>query len=149
MFTSEMQRFLEFLAHHPYIAGGTVTAALAVAVYEVWSQMQAFAGVSATQAVQLMNQGALVLDLRARESYEAGHITDARSLPAAQLAAEAESLKKWREKTVITYCDTGSDGAGAARTLAKLGFVKVVNLQGGLNGWLKDNLPLVKSKGGK
>jgi rhodanese-related sulfurtransferase len=32
----------------------------------------------------------------------------------------------------------------------KLGFTKVFNLQGGLNAWQKDNLPLAKSpQGGK
>ncbi len=38
------------------------------------------------QAVRLMNQGALVLDLRPKEAFEAGHIADARNVPAAELA---------------------------------------------------------------
>jgi len=29
--------------------------------------------------------------------------------------------------------------------LMKLGFTKVFNLHGGLNGWVKDNLPLTKT----
>jgi rhodanese-related sulfurtransferase len=97
------------------------------------------------QAVRLMNQGALVLDLRGKELYDAGHIGDARNVPVAELESQAESLKKWRDKNVITYCDSGSNGAVAARTLMKLGFTKVFNLQGGLSAWVKDNLPLAKS----
>ena len=59
-------------------------------------------------------------------------------------------MKKWRDKNVITYCDSGASGASGARTLMKLGFTKVFNLQGGLNAWVKDNLPLTKtSPGGK
>ncbi len=58
-------------------------------------------------------------------------------------------MKKWRDKNVITYCDSGADGAGAARTLMKLGFTKVFNLQGGLNAWVKDNLPLAKTSRSK
>ena len=51
---------------------------------------------------------------------------------------------------MITYDDSGSGGAGAVRTLTKLGFTKVFNLQGGMNAWIKDNLPLTKtSPGGK
>ena len=38
---------------------------------------------------------------------------------------------------------------GAARTLMKLGFTKVFNLQGGLNAWVKDNLPLAKTRQGQ
>ena len=56
--------------------------------------MQAFAALSATQAVRLMNQGALVIDLRAKELYDAGHIGDARNVPAAELESQAEALEE-------------------------------------------------------
>jgi rhodanese-related sulfurtransferase len=145
-----MPRLFDYLSHHPYLAGGAVLVAIALAVYEIQARLQAFAALSAMQAVRLMNQGALVLDLRAREAFDAGHIGDARNVPAAELAAQADTLKRWRDKTVITYDDSGSGGAMAARTLTKLGFTRVFNLDGGLNAWLKDNLPLSKgSSGGK
>lgn len=143
-----MQRLIEFVGHHPYLASGAVLAAIALAVYEVMARIQAFAALSASQVVRLMNQGALVLDLRAKQSFDAGHIGDARHLPAAELAAQADSLKKWRDKNVITYDDTGSGGAAAARTLTKLGFTKVSSLEGGMNAWIKDNLPLSKGNSG-
>ncbi len=142
-----MQRLFEFIGHHPYLATGAVVAAAAVAFYEIRERMQAFAALTAMQAVRLMNQGALVIDLRGKELYDAGHIGDARNVPAAELEAQAESLKKWRDKNVITYCDSGTSGASGARTLTKLGFTKVFNLQGGLNAWVKDNLPLAKTPG--
>ena len=144
-----MQRLLEFIGHHPFLATGAVLAAAAVAIYEIRERMQAFAALTAMQAVRLMNQGALVIDLRGKDSYDAGHIADARNVPAAQLASQAEGLKKWRDKTVITYCDSGVSGASGARTLMRLGFTKVFNLQGGLNAWIKDNLPLAKTSAAK
>jgi rhodanese-related sulfurtransferase len=144
-----MQRLLEYIGHHPYLAGATLLAAIAVVVFELRARVQAFAALSAMQAVRLMNQGALVIDLRSRERYDAGHIVDARNVPVAELESQADALKKWRDKSVITYCDSGADGAGAARSLTKLGFTKVFNLQGGLNAWVKDNLPLAKTAGGK
>jgi rhodanese-related sulfurtransferase len=143
-----MQRLIEFIGHHPWLAGGALAMAVAVAVYELRERIQSFAALSAMQAVRLMNQGALVIDLRAKDSYDAGHIGDARNVPAAELPNQLETLKKWREKSVITYCDSGRDGAVAARTLQKHGFTKVFNLEGGLNAWLKDNLPLAKSAQG-
>jgi rhodanese-related sulfurtransferase len=142
-----MQRLVEYISHHPYLAAGAILAALVVAGYEIWARLQAFAALSAMQAVRLMNQGALVLDLRNKESYDAGHIGEARNVPAAELTAQADALKKWRDKTVITYDDSGMGGAGAARTLTKLGFTKVFNLEGGLNAWIKDNLPLTRAAG--
>jgi rhodanese-related sulfurtransferase len=144
-----MQRLLEFIAHHPFLAAAAVLAAVVVLVYELRARVQAFAALSATQAVRLMNQGALVIDLRSKDLFDAGHIVDARNVPAAEIESQADALKKWRDKSVITYCDTGANGAGAARTLTKLGFTKVFNLHGGLNAWVKDNLPLTKTAGGK
>ena len=144
-----MQQLLDFIAHHPYLAGAAVVAALLVLVFEVRERVHSFAALSAQQAVRLMNQGALVIDLRSKELYDAGHIGDARNVPARELEAQAASLKKWRDKSVITYCDSGADGAGAARTLLKLGFTKVFNLQGGLSAWVKDNLPVAKSASAK
>lgn len=143
-----MQRLFEFVGHHPYLASGAVLVAIALAVYEIRARLQAFAALSAMQAVRLMNQGALVLDLRPKQSFDAGHIGEARNVPAADLEAQADSLKKWRDKNVITYDDTGIGGAGAARTLTRLGFTKVFSLEGGLNAWVKDNLPLTKSAAG-
>ena len=81
-----MQRLLEYIGHHPYLAGAAVIAALAVLVAEIRERMSGFAALSSMQAVRLMNQGALVLDLRPKESFEAGHIADARNVPAAELA---------------------------------------------------------------
>ena len=144
-----MQRLLDFIGHHPYLEGATLLAAIAVLVFELRARVHAFAALSATQAVRLMNQGALVIDLRSKELYDAGHIVDARNVPVAELESQADALKKWRDKNVITYCDSGANGAGAARSLMKLGFTKVFNLQGGLNAWVKDNLPLAKTAGGK
>ena len=144
-----MQRLIEFIGHHPYLAGGALAAAVAVIVNEVRERVKSFAALSSMQAVRLMNQGALVIDLRPKEAFDAGHIGDARNVPATELEAQSETLKKWRDRAVITYCDSGVSGAGAARTLAKLGFTKVFNLEGGLNAWVKDNLPLTKTVSGK
>ncbi len=143
-----MQRLIEYIGNNRVLAAGAVLAFIGVLVYELRAKLQSFAAVSAMQAVRLMNQGALVIDLRGKDQFDAGHIGDARNVPQADLEKEADALKKWRDKTVIAYGSDGSDGANAARTLTKLGFSKVFNLDGGLNGWLKDNMPIAKSAAG-
>jgi rhodanese-related sulfurtransferase len=142
-----MQRLLEYISAHYFLVIGAAAAALAVAVFEVRERAQSFAGLSTAQAVRLMNQGAIVLDLRPKTAYDAGHIGDARNVPSAELESQGDSLKRWRDKNVITYCDTGVSGASSARALTKMGFTKVFNLQGGVNAWVKENLPLVKTSG--
>jgi rhodanese-related sulfurtransferase len=144
-----MQRLLEYIGNHYYLAGAALLAALAVVAVELKERLSGFAALSAAQAVRLMNQGALVLDLRSKEAFEAGHIGDARNIPASELESSVDSLKKWRDRAVITYCDSGVSAGSAVRTLTKLGFTKVFNLEGGVNAWIKDNLPLTKGSSGK
>jgi rhodanese-related sulfurtransferase len=95
-------------------------------------------------AVRLMNQGALLLDVRSQGEFDAGHILEARHVPQDQLAGSVETLKKFKDKVVIACCESGMRSGAAARLLQAQGFTKVVNLKGGLQAWRAENLPLVK-----
>lgn len=144
-----MERLLEYAVRHPLLFGGTVALALAVAAYEFSKARSGGQAVGPTDAVRLMNQGALLLDVRSPAEYAGGHIIDARHVPQDDVAKAAETLKRFKDKVVITCCETGLRSGAAARTLKTLGFTKVVNLRGGLQAWRAENLPLVKEGGGK
>ena len=139
-----MPRLLAYIAHHPWLTAGTALVAVAVLAYELRLRTTGAIAVGSTEVVRLMNQGALLIDLRTKEAYDAGHIGEARHLPVERLDAELESLKKWREKPVILYCDSGVRSAAATRKLLKAGFAQAVSLDGGVLAWSRDNLPLVK-----
>ena len=143
-----MPQFIEYLGHHSLLAAAAAVALVVVAVYEILASARSAGALSTMQAVRLMNQGALVIDVRARAAFDAGHIGDARNIPVATLDGEAEALKKWRDRNVIDYCDTGRDAAAAVRTLTKLGFTRAVSLDGGMAAWTKDNLPVTRTGGG-
>jgi rhodanese-related sulfurtransferase len=139
-----MERFLEYATRHPFLLGGTVLLALAVLAYEASRARSGGQSVGPMDAVRLMNQGALLLDVRNQAEFDSGHILDARHVPQDQLASSTEALKKYREKVVIACCESGMRSGAAARVLRAQGFTKVVNLQGGLQAWRADNLPLVR-----
>ena len=141
-----MDRLLEYVARHPFLVGGTAVLALAVIAYEVSRARSGGQAVGPMDAVRLMNQGALLVDVRSREEFEGGHVLDARHLPQEEVAGAAESLKKYRDKPVIVCCESGMRSGAAARVLKAQGFAKVVNLRGGLAAWRTENLPLVKGK---
>lgn len=139
-----MNRFFEYTTNHPFlIAAAAILAVLAI-VIEMRHRSRGASAIGTADAVRLANTGALVVDVRDSKDYEAGHIIEARHIPAAELGSRAESLKKFKEKPVIVYCDAGFTSAGAARQLRASGFNKVVTLSGGLNSWRQENLPLVK-----
>jgi rhodanese-related sulfurtransferase len=140
-----MQQLLEYVANHPVLVGATVLLALAALGYELSRMRSGGQSVGPLDAVRLMNQGALVLDVRSKDQFDAGHVIDARNLPNADLAQGVETLKKYRDKPVLTCCDTGMTAGTAARALRAQGFSKVATLRGGLQAWRAENLPLVRS----
>jgi rhodanese-related sulfurtransferase len=139
-----MERLIEYVANHPFLAGGTLALVVAALAYEVSRARSGGEAVGPMDAVRLMNQGALLLDVRSQAEFDSGHIRDARHLPQEQVAGAAETLKKYKEKVIVACCESGMRSGAAARVLRTQGFTKVVNLRGGLQAWRAENLPLVK-----
>jgi rhodanese-related sulfurtransferase len=142
-----MDRFLEYLNNHPYLAGGTLLMALVALAFEVRNRALGAAAISTNEAIALHNKGALVLDVRSAEEFAAGHIVNARNIPQETLANNLDPIKKYREKPVIVCCESGVRSAAAAKLLKAQGYTTVFNLRGGLAAWRQDNLPLSKPSG--
>ncbi len=140
-----MDRILEFISHHPGLAATTAVLLVSVVVYEMRARSESLASVSPQELIRLMNQGALLLDLRPPEQYQAGHVAGARQMSGDQILKAAETLRKHKEKAVVVYDDSGSLGGAAVRQLAAQGFTRVFALRGGLAAWRADNLPVSRA----
>jgi rhodanese-related sulfurtransferase len=140
-----MDRLLEYISHHPWLAAATAAVAGLVLVYEMRARSEGKSTVSPQELIRLMNQGALVLDLRPAEQYQAGHLNGARQMDSDQILKAADTLKKYKEKPVVVYDDSGSLGGPAVRQLAAQGFTQAFALRGGLAAWRADNLPVARA----
>jgi rhodanese-related sulfurtransferase len=140
-----MDRLLEYISHHPWYVTGAVIAAALVVVYELRARNENLSAVSPQDAVRLMNQGALIIDLRPTEAFAAGHVAGAKQMSGEQILKAGDTLKNKKEKVLVVYDDTGSLGASAVRQLAAQGFTKAFNLKGGIAAWRAENLPLSKA----
>ena len=140
-----MDRLLEYLSHHPWLSTATAVVAALLVVYEMRTRSESLLSVTPQELIRLMNQGALLLDLRPPEQYQAGHLAGARQMSGEQILKAGDTLKKHKEKAVVVYDDTGSLGASAVRQLAAQGFKRAVALRGGLAAWRADNLPLSRA----
>ncbi|WMD19571.1 rhodanese-like domain-containing protein [Achromobacter seleniivolatilans] len=99
--------------------------------------------ISTGEAIQMVNQrNAVWIDVRPTEQFQAGHIAQARSVPAADLEQKAASLPK--NKPLIVVCDNGRDSARAATKLRTQGFADAVPLEGGMRAWSAANLPVTQ-----
>jgi rhodanese-related sulfurtransferase len=101
--------------------------------------------VSTLQATQLINQGKTVLvDVRDSALFAQGHLRDARNIPLKELSVRTAELAKFKAKTVLVVCASGTQSARASTVLRNAGFAKVVSLAGGLTAWQSQGLPVAR-----
>jgi rhodanese-related sulfurtransferase len=97
------------------------------------------------EAVQLINRrDAVVIDVRDTGEYAAGHISNARHIPEAQLADRVKELEKYKSKPILISCRAGSRAPAASGVLRKNGFAEVFALRGGIAAWQQAGMPLEK-----
>jgi rhodanese-related sulfurtransferase len=99
------------------------------------------AEVSATEAVTLVEQGAVLLDVRELDEWEAGRAPQAVHLPMSQLQARAGEIPT--DRTIVCVCHVGGRSAMVADALNRNGW-EAVNLTGGMDAWASAGLPVVR-----
>lgn len=137
-----MERLLEYLTRHPFVASLAVAMALAVLVYELRVRKLSYSAVQPQEAIRLMNQGAHLYDLRSAEAFAGDRISGAKHLDSDQQEKATEVLKKHKDRLLVLYCENGSLSTALTRKLHAAGFTKVFNLRGGLATWRTEGLPL-------
>ena len=141
-----MDRILEFAGNNTLLVFALVASFLLVIFTELRRKASGMLAVVPTEAVKLINNDAMVLDLRSAESFSRGHIAGARNVPMDELDGHMEKLAKFRSKPVVAVCDAGITSSKAVNALRNSGFDSVYNLKGGMNAWGQAGLPVVSGK---
>lgn len=84
----------------------------------------------------------IVLDVRERDSFDAGHIPNAKHLPRGLLELKVNEALPDPTTRIVTYCDFGKISTLAAATLRKMGFTRAVALDGGMKSWAEKGFPV-------
>jgi rhodanese-related sulfurtransferase len=77
----------------------------------------------------------VLLDVRERDAFEAGHIPGARLLPRGQLELRVNQELTDPTRRILTYCELGQVSTLATATLRDMGFRGAVALDGGMKAW--------------
>lgn len=77
----------------------------------------------------------IILDVRERDAYAAGHIPGAVHLPRGQLELRVNEVLPDPSVEILTICEFGKISTLAAATLRELGFQRTTALDGGMAAW--------------
>ena len=87
--------------------------------------------IDTNKALELINNGATIVDVRELSEFEGGHISNAVNIPLSKI----DSITLDKDSTIIVYCATGVRSKEAVEKLAKMGYTSLYNLDGGLINW--------------
>ena len=139
-----MQDFLIFIQNHTWLTTGLIAVLFLLAIVEWLRANVSVKQISPSVAVQMMNhQKAVVVDLRSAESFAAGHIVGAISVPHSEWAQKKQKLDKIKTQPLILVSANGAESTRIANVLKKENR-SVFILMGGMRTWQETDMPLVK-----
>jgi glyoxylase-like metal-dependent hydrolase (beta-lactamase superfamily II)/rhodanese-related sulfurtransferase len=93
--------------------------------------------------IEARDRDLIVIDVRERDAYVAGHVPGARLLPRGQLELRVNEELPDPTLRILTVCEFGRISTLAAATLRQLGFQRSIALDGGMKAWREAGYPLV------
>jgi rhodanese-related sulfurtransferase len=90
--------------------------------------------------------GAVLLDVRTAEEYEEGHLAQARNVDYKRDDFRRQVGKLDKSKPYFVYCKAGVRSEKAADIMKELGFRQVYTLDGGIDEWEDEDLPVEKQQ---
>jgi rhodanese-related sulfurtransferase len=97
-----------------------------------------------TEAVEMVESGAILLDVREPDEWLAGHAIPAVHVPLGDLDTNLDRLSL--DKPIVCVCRSGGRSARAADALVRAGY-DAWNLTGGMKAWAAAGLPVIDDAG--
>lgn len=141
-----MDKVIEFSGNHTLLVLALMISFFVVVFSELRRKASGLVNIEAIEAVKLINNDAVVIDLRGVDAYAKGHIVSAKNIPSDEMEAKMSSLEAMKSKPIIAVCDAGITATKAVNTLRQAGFESVYGLKGGMASWGQAGFPVVTGK---
>lgn len=103
-----------------------------------------FQSVSVARAREMLNDGAILIDVRTSQEWNAGHAPTARHFPLDGIERNAGTLSN--DMMLVLVCKSGMRSTHAARMLAAQGHT-VATVKGGMFAWQRSGGEVVAENG--
>mgnify|MGYP001948560830 FL=1 len=91
--------------------------------------------ISIEEYKNLINDTAIILDVRRKIEYDAGHLKNAVNIDWFDDNFTQQVDKLDKNKVLLIHCASGGRSSSAMKKLASLGFNTMYNMLGGFNAW--------------
>ena len=134
---------MDFLFENIFLVGLIIISGVLLFFPKVLSRDNKVLG-SKEVTLLINREPAMLVDVRSEADFRAGHITNAINIPLDQIEVQINKITSNSKKNIIVYCQKGVRSAQAFRLLNKLSLPKLYTIEGGLDAWLKNNLPIIE-----
>ena len=135
-----MDHSFEFILNHPVLSGALFIFIYLIISFEIKNFTKKYKGINCSDLVARINENQIVvLDTREKTEYKKGHISQA-------ILHDASTTKKIDFTEVVVYDKDEMTSVSSAEKISENNPIKVLYLEGGIQSWTENNLPLVEGK---
>ena len=118
------------------LIAAALTVILLTACGQNHNQEMTYMNITAEEAKEIMDtqQGYVILDVRAQEEYDQGHIPGAIVIPHEEITEKAEAVLPDKNQLILVYCRSGRRSKIAADAMVELGYTNIREF-GGILDW--------------
>ena len=135
-----MGHSLEVILNHPVLSVALFIFIYLIISYEIKNFTKKYKSINCSDLVTKINESQIVvLDTREKTEYKKGHISQA-------ILHDVSTTKKIDFDEVVVYDKDEITSVSSAEKISKGNSIKVFYLEGGIQSWTENNLPLVEGK---
>ena len=135
-----MDQSLEFIMNHPVLSVALFIFIYLIITFEVKNITKKYKAINCNDLVTKINENnVIVLDTREKSEFKKGHISQA-------MLYDISSVKNLEYDEVVVYDKDEASSISSAEKLLKNNSIRVLYLEGGIQSWTENNLPLVEGK---
>ncbi len=135
-----MDHSFEFILNHPVLSVALFIFIYLIISFEIKNFTKKYKSINCNDLVSKINESQIVvLDTREKTEYKKGHISQA-------ILHDPSNTKKIDFNEVVVYDKDEVTSVSSAEKISKNNSIKVFYLEGGIQSWTENNLPLVEGK---
>ena len=135
-----MDHSFEFILNHPILSVALFIFIYLIISFEIKNFTKKYKGIDCSDLVTKINESQIVvLDTREKAEYKKGHISQA-------ILHDSSTTKKLEFDEVVVYDKDEMTSVSSAERILKNNSIQVFYLEGGIQSWTENNLPLVEGK---